>query len=36
MDGNIIDADFNFVVREEFEKLYDILPSGENCSEETF
>ena len=36
MDGNIIDADFNFVVQEEFEKLYDILPSGENCSEETF
>ncbi|MDO5133637.1 MAG: hypothetical protein Q4D81_11765 [Eubacteriales bacterium] len=25
--GNITDADFNFVVREEFEKLYNVLPA---------
>ena len=31
-DGNIKDADFNFVVREEFDKLYDILPLGEDSA----
>jgi len=27
--GRIIDAEFNFVVRDEFDRTYDIVPAGE-------